>query len=69
MRIAPSARRVAGRSALGGTPHHVAIAGGVVLVAVNDSGRVAVVARSGRVIDRLRVGAGPHDIDVLPAAR
>lgn len=67
VRIAPGSRRVLGRTPVGATPHHVVVAQDQVLVAVNGTGRLAVVRRSGRVAYKVPLGAGPHDLDLLPA--
>ncbi len=66
LRIAPRRRRILGRTPVGAAPHHVVIAGRDVLVAVHDTGRIAVVSPSGRLRYTVRVGAGPHGIDALP---
>ena len=70
MLIDTARRRVLRRIPVGQAPHHAAVAGAEVLVAVHDAGRVAIVSRSGR--DRVRslhVGAGPHGVAAVPAPR
>jgi streptogramin lyase len=64
-RIDPRRRRILGRTRVGPAPHHVATTGRHVLVAVNGSGRVAIVSRSGRLQQRLAVGGGPHGISAV----
>lgn len=66
LRIDPGRRRILGRTPVGPAPHHVAIAGRDVLVAIHGTGKVAVVSPSGRLRYLVRVGAGPHGIDTLP---
>ena len=66
VRIDPATGRVLGRTAVGPAPHHVAIAGDRVLVAVHGSGRIAIGTRRGRLLGSLTVGAGPHGIAAVP---
>jgi len=66
LRVAPGSLRVRGATGVGPSPHHVAVAGRHVLVAVHGSGRVALLGRRGRVARSVRVGAGPHGIAAAP---
>jgi DNA-binding beta-propeller fold protein YncE len=68
VRLNPRSRRVVGRTPVGRAPHHVAVSGRRVLVAVNGTDRVAVVSRRGRLLRTVPVGAGPHGIAALPDA-
>ena len=52
---------------VGAAPHHVAIAGKNALVAVNGTGRVAVVSHRGRLLTTVGAGEGPHGITAVPA--
>lgn len=62
VRVDPPGRRVLGTTRVGPAPHHVAVAGRHVLVAVHGAGRIAVVGRRGRPAGSIHVGAGPHGI-------
>jgi DNA-binding beta-propeller fold protein YncE len=66
VRVAPDRLQVRGTTVVGAAPHHVAVVGRRVLVAVNGSGRVAIADRRGRVARTLRVGSGPHGIAGTP---
>ena len=65
LQIDPRSRRIRGRTRVGPQPHHVAVAGSQILVAVHGSGRLAVVSRRGHLVHRLALGAGPHGIDAI----
>lgn len=67
IRIDPGRRRVLGRTAVGPAPHHAVVVAGDVLVAVHGSGRIAVVARGGSLVETIPVGAGPHGVAAVPA--
>ncbi len=67
LRIDPSSHRVLGRTPVGPAPHHSTRAGEQLLVAVHDRGEVAVVTTGDRVVQRVRVSAGPHGIAAVPA--
>lgn len=65
LRIDPDARSVRERIRVGPGPHHVAVAGSHVLVAVHGTGELAVVSAEGQLGRTLDVGAGPHGVAVL----
>lgn len=66
LRIDPDANSVRERIPVGPGPHHVAVAGRQVLVAVHGTGELAVVSAEGQLERTLDVGAGPHGVAVLP---
>jgi DNA-binding beta-propeller fold protein YncE len=65
LRIDQATRQIIERMPTGPAPHHVGVVGDTVLVAVNGTGQLATVDLSGAVTS-LDVGAGPHDVVVLP---
>jgi DNA-binding beta-propeller fold protein YncE len=65
LRIDPKRLRIRGSTDVGPSPHHVAVAGHHVLVAVHGSGELAVVSVKGGLLRRIDVGAGPHGVAVL----
>jgi DNA-binding beta-propeller fold protein YncE len=65
LRIGPRSRRVRASTPVGPAPHHVAVAGRDVLVAVHELGRLAVVSGGGQLRRRVEVGAGPHGVAAL----
>jgi DNA-binding beta-propeller fold protein YncE len=67
VRIDPRSGRILARTAIGSMPHHPAVAGRVVLVAVHGTDRVAIVNQAGRLLRTLDVGGGPHGIAAVAA--
>lgn len=67
--VDPTARRIVGSTEVGPAPHHVAVAGDLVLVVIHDSGHVALVSSWGRVVGSVAVGAGPHGIAAVGPSR
>lgn len=62
-------RRVAARIDLGGHPHHVRFAAGRAYVAVGPDNLVVLDARNRRIVGRLVVGSGVHDIGLSHSAK
>jgi len=65
LRIDPKRLRITDSTDVGPSPHHVAVAGHQILVAVHGSGQLAVVSDKGRLLRRIDVGAGPHGVAAL----